>query len=147
MRMHSGRCRTRLAYRCGGSAGLEALARIVTGFPFQSRGLPTRDHLKPAQCTRTRRSVGGGFAAAVVVEQPQATRGGAFVGIDDQMRARLMGLLTQLDLDVVLTSHEFWGFYDTVPALVLYDLTRRPPLPGVHAQRFDWTAGVESAQG
>jgi hypothetical protein len=66
----------------------------------------------------------------------------AFVGIDDQMRARLMGLLTQLDLDVLLTSHEFWGFYDTVPALVLYDLTRRPPLPGVHAQRFDWTAGI-----
>jgi uncharacterized protein (TIGR02680 family) len=67
----------------------------------------------------------------------------AFVGIDDQMRARLMGLLTQLDLDVLLTSHEFWGFYDTVPALVLYDLTRRPPLPGVHAQRFDWTAGID----
>jgi uncharacterized protein (TIGR02680 family) len=67
----------------------------------------------------------------------------AFVGIDDQMRSRLMGLLTQLDLDVLLTSHEFWGFYDTVPALVLYDLTRRPPLPGVHAQRFDWTAGVD----
>ena len=67
----------------------------------------------------------------------------AFVGIDDQMRARLMGLLTQLDLDVLLTSHEFWGFYETVPALVLYDLTRRPPLLGVHAQRFDWTAGVD----
>lgn len=67
----------------------------------------------------------------------------AFAGIDDQMRARLMGLLTQLDLDVLLTSHEFWGFYDTVPALVLYDLTRRPPLPGVHAQRIDWTAGID----
>jgi uncharacterized protein (TIGR02680 family) len=64
----------------------------------------------------------------------------AFVGIDDKMRARLMGLLTQLDLDVILTSHEFWGFYDTVPALVLYDLVRRPPTPGVYAQRFDWTA-------
>jgi uncharacterized protein (TIGR02680 family) len=64
----------------------------------------------------------------------------AFVGIDDKMRARLMGLLTQLDLDVVLTSHEFWGFYDTVPSLVLYDLVRRPPTPGVYAQRFDWSA-------
>ncbi|MGD9997506.1 MAG: TIGR02680 family protein [Ilumatobacteraceae bacterium] len=64
----------------------------------------------------------------------------AFVGIDDKMRARLMGLLTQLDVDVILTSHEFWGFYDTVPALVLYDLVRRPPTPGVYAQRFDWTA-------
>jgi uncharacterized protein (TIGR02680 family) len=64
----------------------------------------------------------------------------AFVGIDDKMRARLMRLLTQLDLDVILTSHEFWGFYDTVPALVLYDLVRRPPTPGVYAQRFDWSA-------
>ena len=62
----------------------------------------------------------------------------AFVGIDDQMRGRLMGLLRQLDLDVILTSHEFWGFYDTVPSLVVYDLKRTPPVPGVYAQRFDW---------
>lgn len=68
----------------------------------------------------------------------------AFVGIDDKMRARLMGLLVQLDLDVILTSHEFWGFYDTVPALVLYDLVRRPPTPGVYAQRFDWVADTTS---
>lgn len=64
----------------------------------------------------------------------------AFAGIDDQMRSRLMGLLTQLDLDVILTSHEFWGFYGSVPSLVLYDLVRKPPNPGVFAQRFDWTA-------
>lgn len=69
----------------------------------------------------------------------------AFVGIDDKMRSRLMGLLTQLDLDVILTSHEFWGFYDTVPSLVLYDLLRRPPAPGVFAQRFDWTAETHPA--
>lgn len=69
----------------------------------------------------------------------------AFVGIDDKMRARLMGLLTQLDLDVILTSHEFWGFYDTVPALVLYDLIRRPPTPGVYAQRFDWISDTGSS--
>lgn len=64
----------------------------------------------------------------------------AFAGIDDQMRSRLMGLLTQLDLDVILTSHEFWGFYGSVPSLVLYDLIRRPPNPGVFAQRFDWSS-------
>lgn len=69
----------------------------------------------------------------------------AFVGIDDKMRARLMGLLTQLDLDVLLTSHEFWGFYETVPALVLYDLIRRPPTPGVYAQRFDWISDTGSS--
>ena len=59
----------------------------------------------------------------------------------------MLGLLTQLDLDVILTSHEFWGFYDTVPALVLYDLVRRPPTPGVYAQRFDWAADVSSTAG
>ncbi|MFT7647516.1 MAG: hypothetical protein ACI8Y4_002265 [Candidatus Poriferisodalaceae bacterium] len=54
----------------------------------------------------------------------------AFAGIDDQTRGRLMGLLVQLDLDVLLTSHEFWGLYGEVPALVGYDLNRRPPTPG-----------------
>jgi uncharacterized protein (TIGR02680 family) len=70
----------------------------------------------------------------------------AFVGIDDKMRSRLMGLLTQLDLDVILTSHEFWGFYETVPTLVLYDLVRRPPTPGVYAQRIDWTSDVPASE-
>lgn len=65
-----------------------------------------------------------------------------FVGIDDQMRGRLMGLLTQLDLDVIVTSHEFWGFYEQVPNLVVYDLVRNPSSPGIYAQRFDWTAST-----
>jgi hypothetical protein len=64
----------------------------------------------------------------------------AFAGIDDDMRGKLMGLLVQLDLDVLLTSHEFWGFYAQVPNLVLYDLTRRPPTPGVFAQRLEWSS-------
>jgi len=64
----------------------------------------------------------------------------AFVGIDDPMRASLMGLLNQLDLDLLVTSHEFWGFYEQVPDLVVYDLVRNPAVPGVYAQRFDWTA-------
>lgn len=71
----------------------------------------------------------------------------AFAGIDEQMRARLMGLLRQLDLDVILTSHELWGFYGTVPSLVVYDLVRRPPNPGVFAQRFDWSAGEVAEPG
>ncbi len=64
----------------------------------------------------------------------------AFAGIDDDMRGKLMGLLVQLDLDVLLTSHEFWGFYAQVPNLVLYDLTRRPPALGVFAQRLEWSS-------
>jgi uncharacterized protein (TIGR02680 family) len=68
----------------------------------------------------------------------------AFAGIDDDMRGKLMGLLVQLDLDVLLTSHEFWGFYAQVPNLVLYDLTRRPPTPGVFAQRLEWSSTESS---
>ncbi len=68
----------------------------------------------------------------------------AFAGIDDDMRGKLMGLLVQLDLDVLLTSHEFWGFYAQVPNLVLYDLTRRPPIPGVFAQRLEWSSTESS---
>jgi len=51
-----------------------------------------------------------------------------------------MGLLVELDLDVIVTSHEFWGFYEQVPDLVTYDLVRDPSSPGVFTQRFDWTA-------
>ena len=34
---HSGVCKQRLIYRCGGSAGFAALARRLTGFPFHSQ--------------------------------------------------------------------------------------------------------------
>jgi hypothetical protein len=60
------------------------------------------------------------------------------------MRGRLMGLLVSLDLDVLLTSHEFWGTYPEVPQIVVYDLMRRPPSPGVSAQQFTWRAGIAS---
>ena len=71
----------------------------------------------------------------------------AFVGIDERMRGRLMGLLVSLDLDVLLTSHEFWGAYAEVPQLVVYDLMRRPPAMGVSAQQFTWLAGRPSNDG
>ena len=70
----------------------------------------------------------------------------AFAGIDEQMRARLMGLLRQLDLDVILTSHELWG--STAPCRPWWCTTwRRPPNPGVFAQRFDWSAGEVAEPG
>lgn len=71
----------------------------------------------------------------------------AFVGIDERMRGRLMGLLVSLDLDVLLTSHEFWGAYAEVPELIVYDLMRRPPAMGVSAQQFTWLAGRPSNDG
>jgi uncharacterized protein (TIGR02680 family) len=62
----------------------------------------------------------------------------AFAGIDEGMRAELMGLLVRFDLDIVLTGHELWGAYEQVPALMVYDLLRQPPLEGVSALAARW---------
>lgn len=57
----------------------------------------------------------------------------AFAGIDEGMRAELMGLLVSFDLDILLTGHELWGVYEQVPAVIAYDLLRHPPLEGFSA--------------
>ena len=66
----------------------------------------------------------------------------AFAGIDEGMRAELMGLLVRFDLDVVLTGHELWGAYEDVPAIMVYDLLRRPPAEGVSAMALRWDGRV-----
>jgi hypothetical protein len=68
----------------------------------------------------------------------------AFAGIDEGMRAELMGLLVRFDLDVLLTGHELWGTYEQVPALMVYDLLRHPPLEGVSAFAVRWDGAVMS---
>ena len=62
----------------------------------------------------------------------------AFAGIDEGMRAELMGLLVRFDLDILLTGHELWGAYEQVPELMAYDLLRQPPLEGVSAFAVRW---------
>jgi uncharacterized protein (TIGR02680 family) len=66
----------------------------------------------------------------------------AFAGIDEGMRAELMGLLVGFDLDILLTGHELWGAYEQVPALMVYDLLRHPPLEGVSALAARWDGAV-----
>ncbi|MEJ7893155.1 MAG: TIGR02680 family protein [Solirubrobacteraceae bacterium] len=62
----------------------------------------------------------------------------ALSGIDDDTRAKVMDVLVRLDLDFVMTSHELWGTYHTVPSLSIYQLHRDNDLPGVAAERFLW---------
>ncbi|MFE9068637.1 TIGR02680 family protein [Streptomyces violaceusniger] len=62
----------------------------------------------------------------------------AFAGIDTKMRGRCMGLLTQLDLDVVLASHDEWGFHQEVPKVATYQLFRHSGLPGVLTTPILW---------
>ena len=73
----------------------------------------------------------------------------ALSGIDDDTRARVMGALVDLDLDFVMTSHELWGTYHTVPSLAIYQLYREQGVVGVHCERFVWDGSLlrEEEQG
>jgi uncharacterized protein (TIGR02680 family) len=62
----------------------------------------------------------------------------AFAGIDSEMRASCMGLLTGFDLDFVMASHDEWGFHATVPGVMTYMLFRDPDISGVLATPIAW---------
>ncbi|HVX22248.1 MAG TPA: TIGR02680 family protein [Acidimicrobiales bacterium] len=66
----------------------------------------------------------------------------AFAGIDDSQRGDCLGMLVDLDLDVVLTNYAEWGCYPEVPAVAIYHLERLPGQPGVTALRFVWDGQV-----
>ena len=62
----------------------------------------------------------------------------AFAGVDDDSRAKSMGLLTTFDLDFVMTSEREWGCYATVPGLAIHQLTRHDGIDAVHITRWEW---------
>lgn len=53
-------------------------------------------------------------------------------------RASFMGLTVEFELDVMLTAHDEWCTYATVPAVAVYDLARERHLPGVDALPYLW---------
>ncbi|WP_344290519.1 TIGR02680 family protein, partial [Streptomyces synnematoformans] len=62
----------------------------------------------------------------------------AFAGVDDDARAKCLGLLATFDLDVVMTSEREWGFYPTVPGLAAHHLVRRDGVDAVHVTTWEW---------
>ena len=62
----------------------------------------------------------------------------AFAGVDDDARAKCLGLLTAFDLDVVMTSEREWGCYPEVPGLAIAQLTRVQDIPAVLVTRWEW---------
>jgi uncharacterized protein YPO0396 len=62
----------------------------------------------------------------------------AFVGIDTDMRAQCMGLLTAFDLDFLMTSEREWACYATVPAVAICQLVTRPGVEAVDVVRWVW---------
>lgn len=62
----------------------------------------------------------------------------AFVGIDTDMRAQCMGLLTAFDLDFLMTSEREWACYASVPAVAICQLVTRPGIDAVDVVRWVW---------
>src|SRR5262249_20212072 len=61
---------------------------------------------------------------------------------DDDTRERVLAATVAFDLDVVMTSHELWGTYRSVPQLSIYQLHRENGVVGVHALPFVWDGEV-----
>jgi uncharacterized protein (TIGR02680 family) len=88
------------------------------------------------------------FAAAVVAYNaagPLAPRwiwlDEAMTGVDLSVKESFMGLTVGFDLDVMLTAHDEWCTYPTVPAVAIYDLARHPQFPGVDVDAYVWSGG------
>ncbi|MBS0001793.1 MAG: TIGR02680 family protein, partial [Thioalkalivibrio sp.] len=61
-----------------------------------------------------------------------------FAGVDDDARAKSMGLLAQFDLDAMMTSEREWGCYPQVPGLAIAQLIRREGIDAVYVSRWRW---------
>ena len=108
--------------------------------------------------TKRRHAVGSGGEQSVLIHLPLFAAAAALYGdsdaprlimldealsgIDDETRERVLEATVAFDLDVVMTSHELWGTYRSVPQLAIYQLHRENGTFGVHAIPFLWDGEV-----
>jgi uncharacterized protein (TIGR02680 family) len=62
----------------------------------------------------------------------------AFAGVDDDSRAKCLGLLATFDMDVVMTSEREWGCYPQVPGLGICQLARHDGVDAVLVTPWQW---------
>ncbi|MEY9858672.1 uncharacterized protein (TIGR02680 family) [Catenulispora sp. GAS73] len=62
----------------------------------------------------------------------------AFAGVDDDSRAKCLGLLAAFDLDVVMTSEREWACYPTVPGIGIAQLARHEGIDAVLVTPWRW---------
>jgi uncharacterized protein (TIGR02680 family) len=62
----------------------------------------------------------------------------AFAGVDDDSRAKCLGLLATFDMDVVMTSEREWGCYPQVPGLAICQLGRHDGIDAVLVTPWRW---------
>ncbi|MEU9914735.1 TIGR02680 family protein [Streptomyces sp. NPDC051001] len=70
----------------------------------------------------------------------------AFAGVDDDSRAKCLGLLHAFDLDVVMTSEREWACYPQVPGIAIAQLSRVDEIAAVLVTRWEWD-GSERGRG
>jgi uncharacterized protein (TIGR02680 family) len=62
----------------------------------------------------------------------------AFAGVDDDSRAKCLGLLATFDMDVIMTSEREWGCYPQVPGLAICQLSRHDGIDAVLVTPWRW---------
>jgi uncharacterized protein (TIGR02680 family) len=62
----------------------------------------------------------------------------AFAGVDDDSRAKCLGLLATFDMDVVMTSEREWGCYPQVPGLGICHIARQDGIDAVLVTPWRW---------
>jgi uncharacterized protein (TIGR02680 family) len=62
----------------------------------------------------------------------------AFAGVDDDSRAKCLGLLATFDMDVVMTSEREWGCYPQVPGLSICQLARQEGIDAILVTPWQW---------
>lgn len=121
-------------------------------------GLHERSDAGRVRLTKRRHAVGSGGEQSVLIHLPLFAAAAALYGdshaprlvmldealsgIDDETRERVFEATVAFDLDVVMTSHELWGTYRSVPQLAIYQLHRENGTFGVHAIPFIWDGDV-----
>lgn len=144
----------------GASGERGAAAHLRDAFDYRDWFAFTLHQLQGGQrlkLTAKQHAVGSGGEQAVLIHMPlfaaaaalySSSRDGraprlvmldeALSGIDEETREKVLGVLVALDLDVVMTSHELWGAYRSVPSLSIYQLHRENGLFGVACEHFLW---------
>ncbi|MEY2514347.1 MAG: hypothetical protein QOJ89_1705 [bacterium] len=123
-----------------------------------SFGLYERTDEGRVRLTKRRHAIGSGGEQSVLIHLPLFAAAAALYGdsnaprlimldealsgIDDDTRERVLAATVAFDLDVVMTSHELWGTYRSVPQLSIYQLHRENGEFGVHALPFLWDGDV-----
>lgn len=134
---------------------------LMQAFDYRSWfafGLWERSSAGRVRLTKRRHAVGSGGEQSVLIHLPLFAAAAALYGdghaprlimldealsgIDDETRERVLKATVDFDLDVVMTSHELWGTYASVPQLAIYQLHRENGSFGVHAIPFLWDGDV-----